>query len=160
MYSYPEIGLLNNDSLLYNKTCYFIENYEPGISLYSDNDLRITPLNWDGSLRLESDEFLSNSLEIHHKIAECLMPAGVKTIQIFYDSEMQIVDIVANHEFVSPGMLKDIVNNHFETQKIISIGTLNVESLNKISRKNFIIKPMTRFCHNQDKSKPYYARIL
>ena len=162
MYSYPEIEQLQNDSLLYNKNCYYIENYKPGLSLYSDVDMNIIPTYWDKSERMLIDDLFSKSLEIHHKITKCLVDMGVKTIQTFFDDDSKIIDIVANDDFVSPGMLKDIINNKFEIQNVLAQGVLDAESLSKMIEdyKTFIIKPMTRFCYNNDKSKPYYARIL
>jgi len=167
MYKYPNIEQLTDESLLYNRNVYFIQPYHQGVSLNVKNaqdnmSVSISPLNWDGTPKLEMDNLLIKSLEFNELIIDNFRLSGILNYQLFFDSQLKIVDLVVNDEFVSVGMLSSLLNNNFLLQTILAHGILNKQSLNKMinDHKTFIIKPSVRFCFDSDKSRPYYARIL
>lgn len=165
MYKYPDIDELKTDSLLFNRNVYFIQVYQPGISLKTctiDRDVKITPFNWDGSHRDLCDELLEGAMQKNDSILQNFIIAGINKYQIFFDDELKIVDLVVNDEFVSPGMLNSLLANHYSIQNVLAQGVLTEESLAKMIKdyKHFIIKPMTKLCIDNQKHKPNYARIL
>lgn len=168
MYKYPKIDKLTSDSTLFNKNVYFIEPYTIGISLVVSNkeNCTILPVDSEANFIIESDgsydEKLIKHLEIASVINDNFKLAGINEYQIFFDDQIKIVDLVVDGLFVSPGMLNNLLNNNFALQNVLAQGMLNQQSLDKMINdyKQFIIKPMTRFCIDNDKSRPHYARIL
>lgn len=168
MYNYPNINQLKENSLLYDKNVYFIQPYDQGVSLdvkiTSDVNMsvNIQPLNWDGTPKVIIDDFLTKSLELNEPIINNFRLSGIFNYQLFFDSQLKIVDLVVNNEFVSTGMLINLLGNSLKLQKILAHGVLNKQSLDKMinDHQKFIIKPSIRFCIDDDKSRPYYARIL
>ena len=165
MYKYPSIEELKTDSLLFNRNVYFIQVYQPGMSLKTemiDRDVKITPLNWDGSHRDTCDELLEGVIQKNDGILQNFIIAGINEYQIFFDDQLKIIDLVVNEEFVSPGMLHSLLANQYSIQNVLAQGVLTEESLAKMIKdhKHFIIKPMTKLCMDNQKHKPNYARIL
>ena len=165
MYKYPIINELKLDSQLFNRNVYFIQAYQPGISLETeiiDGDVKIIPFNWNGSHRDLCDELLEGAMQKNDGILQNFNIAGINKYQIFFDDQLKIVDLVVKEEFVSPGMLISLLNNKLSLQTILAQGVLTEESLVKMTKdyESFIIKPMTKLYINNQKYNPNYARIL
>lgn len=163
----PDIVDLSNDSQLYGKNVYFIEPYQPGLSISAilgenvDANLQIG--DWDGNI-IEIDDLTEShmkALSLNELFIPIASTSGINKYQIFFDSNLAVVDFIGpNGQFISPGMLINLFQNSLTIQNVIDKVTLNSTIIKEMldEHKELIIKPSIRIVVD-NKTKLSYARI-
>jgi hypothetical protein len=81
---------------------------------------------------------------------------------MFFDADLNVVDFgEPKGQFISPGMLDQLLKGHFSTQKLLGKGALDQSSIDEMSNQHeeLILKPSNKTFINGDTSRPLYARI-
>lgn len=152
MIKYPTFS---DASVLYDTIVVIVESYEPGCSIKSTlldkPDIMIS--DWNA----EQSDFISDyhikAININDEIIDFTSMIGLKSYQIFFDSNLSIVDFVSDcNNFVSPEMLKTMFPK-FDTQKIIKKCVFSKDIQSTLS--DCIIKKS-----HDNKLEPKYAKIL
>lgn len=166
LYKAPEIGPLSPNSPLFGKNVFFIEPYEPGLTIYAelgeDVDVKLQLADWEGTIITDLTELHIQALSLNEGFIPFASRAGIDRYQIFFDAKLNVVEFVdPKGQFISPGMLAHLLQNHVGTQNIIAKGQLDQAALNEILEKNdeLIVKPSIKLNIGDDNSRPLYARI-
>jgi hypothetical protein len=131
------------------------EAYEPGCSIKSviDEKPRFTITDWHATQHDYITNYHIDAIKINDAVVDLAILIGLKSYQIFFDSNLVVVDFVSDCDsFVSPEMLKTMFPK-IETQKILKKCVFSKEIESTLS--NCIVKKS-----RDNRSEPKYAKIL